>query len=89
MIYYDGSEFTGYEIERYSDKPYIDEVLGLCPRWAVDGVVDAYSKRYQEILNDESIPEHQRVGKARYECNTRLRRCVENLRSSHAPEKTD
>lgn len=39
-------------------------------------LMEKYRNRYNEIIADKSIPEHQREQAARTECNNRLRGAV-------------
>ena len=41
-----------------------------------DALMEKYRKRFNEIMADKSIPEHQREQAARTECNNRLREAV-------------
>lgn len=60
-----------------SDIQFIEnELKGFCAT-DVQKALSAYSKRYTDIMLDLSIPAHERTGKARKECNTRLRRYVQ------------
>ena len=67
------------------DATYIQEQLWQIPFNMQSRMLQAYSDRFGEILNDDTIPSYKRNNKARAECNTRLRKAVANLNRTYEP----
>jgi len=48
-------------------------------------IIAAYSKRFDELVSDETIVSYKRMNTARKECNSRLRAAVANLNQTYQP----
>ena len=68
------------------DAQFIQEQLWKIEFSMRNRIAAAYSKRFSEILSDETIPGYKRSNAARKECNTRLREAVKALQGTYLPE---
>lgn len=57
----------------HHDRKWLDSVIRNLPPGMRQDARDKYSKRYLQVVDDD---DHTSVGRARSECNTRLRHYV-------------
>ena len=67
------------------DAEFIAEQLGRIDFSMGNRITAAYSKRFNELLSDETIKSYKRMNTARKECNSRLRAAVANLNTTYQP----
>ena len=84
-IFYNGSEFDGYEDPRYSDRDFIETEIKKVPFWARARLLAKYSSSYSDGLKRLDVPKHKIVSLIRRDCNLRLRQAVINITSDNLP----